>query len=133
MANLPLVNEDYTMVGIMQSGGMPPPDPKGTFLFSANPTSPNCKATGKKLHITSFAWTVPPGSCIMAGAVHTSGGGSISADTSKCKADTQKCFKQFVKGSCNGIFTLPAPPGATLPCSCQIMIPNAGQIKVLGS
>lgn len=125
-----IVNEDYELVAIPNSGGIGDP---AKFQVTVTPAE-KMQLSGKKALVDQITWTVNPGSCTMPGFTHTQGAqvNPIKAPDRKCKADQKPVLLKLDKGDCTGSFTNNANPSVTATCSCKIMIKNAGQDKVKG-
>jgi hypothetical protein len=127
-----IVNEDYELVAIPNSGGIGNP---GSFKINKVVSTKVKTENGKGVLLSELKWEGPPGGCTMPGFTHISVNGpiSITASSQKCTAEEGKpIFLKLDMGNCIGMFASNGPY-ASVPCSCTIMIKNAGQTKVKGS
>ena len=129
MALNPILVDGYT-VTITPNGVWTPGQFSGFTITQT--LSPKCKAQSKQIIDGPTIMWVAVGCSNPGPGVLISGGGSMSANSIKVKADGNFCFLKTVTGSCSGTQRLPPPPpGNSVPCSCTMTISDAGQTKVL--
>ena len=125
-----IANEDYELIAIPKSGGIGNPD---RFTPAVGTISQKVKTQKNKgVFLSPYTWTVPPGGCTMPGFTHLGGGGTLTSSAQKAMAENKPIFLKLDIGQCDGSFQPPGPV-APVPCSCSIMIKEAGQTKVKGS
>ena len=113
----------HRIISISPQGAWTP----GSPVYIQTPAA-KMKVNNIPVLVTQISWTIT--GCT-AGAFTGGGGGSIPATAVKCKADNQSVMRENDTGQCQGVLTNPNT-GATLNCTCEYKITNAGQIKVKG-
>jgi hypothetical protein len=107
---------------------------KGTLINTLS-TKNNAEnnTNNKKVCINNIAFT--PLNCTLSNATWVSGNSNgIDGTTTKCfdiVSGKKTILREGDMGTCNGTFTITSPP-FTLPCSCTLIITDAGQDKVSG-
>lgn len=83
----------------------------------------------------TLTWAGPPTQCPHTSALYdfVSGVGSISAGSTKCKADNLACLLENDIGNCAGTWKLKVVPFTVVACTCVAKIATAGQTKVKGT
>ncbi len=128
-----IANEDFELIAIPTSGGIGDPT-KFDFSPNAGNLSEKLLLNNKKALIEKIEWIVKPETCTMPGFTHLGSTPDtyIEGSTTMCLTEDKKLLLKLDMGICQGNFANNAN-GLTVPCSCQIMIKNAGQEKVKGS
>jgi hypothetical protein len=80
-----------------------------------------------------FAFSlVMPCPCTFSGHTFVAGGGVLKATALKSQSDNMSILRKNDMGNCSGSWVNNVS-GATVPCSCQVRITDAGQVGVVGS
>ena len=123
------VQDNYKLVAIPLSLGI-------GNMNSFKPTaieSSTSKVGDKAVLTKEIRFEIVSYSCTMPGFIHMSVNNitPIRASAKKCSADGNPCLLKLDMGDCTGTFQNPST-GATAPCTCKIMIQEAGQTLVKG-
>jgi len=138
-----IANESLLLEFTNPPSGTPPSIPPDAVYLGDQPLStspltavsatisPTCEAGGGAIATTSVVmiWTAITG-CAFSSATHTfiSGGGTVVASATKCRADGQFVLRAGDVGTCAGSWTPPAGPPAVV-CACKVELIDAGQTK----
>jgi hypothetical protein len=130
-----IANEDL-LVEFSNTTGQTYSGDQGIDAVKIVPTkSTHCKILNKAMCTTGITLTfiiATPCPHSFAGHTFVSGAGSISTTATKVKADGQVVLRADDSGTCAGSWTNTST-GATVACSCNCKIANAGQNKVKGN
>jgi hypothetical protein len=124
MAQQFFANEDYRLLAIPQSSGIPSPSPT-----KIENKSTKCLCMDKQT-ITNTLRVIYT-SCQCADHTFSFGNGQIQPTSTKCLCESLKPLRQNDEGICNGQFSN-NKSGAVINCNCKLLVVTGGQQKCIG-